>query len=216
MSAAREEILRRVRSALGDVPAAERADDVPVGRDYRHGDERAVGELLDLLAQRLRDYHAEVRRVALDEVGAAVSEACRALRLSRVVVPAGVPDGWRPDGVDVVADAVELSAAALDRVDGAVTGCAAAIAETGTLVLDGQELSGRRVITLIPDHHICVVCADQVVGQVPEAIARLAPAVRERRAPVTLVSGPSATSDIELSRVEGVHGPRHLVVLIAG
>jgi L-lactate dehydrogenase complex protein LldG len=215
VSDGRDEILRRVRAGLGDVPAAEGADDVPVVRDYRHGDERPVGELLDLLEERVRDYHADVRRVAPDGVRAAVSEVCRALGLSRVVVSAGVPEEWRPDGVEIVADGVELSAVALDGLDGAVTGCAVAIAETGTLVLDGQQLSGRRVITLIPDHHICVVTADQVVGQVPEAIARLAPAVREQRAPVTFVSGPSATSDIELSRVEGVHGPRHLVVLIA-
>ena len=96
----------------------------------------------------------------------------------------------------------------------AVTGCARAIAETGTLVLDGLELSGRRVLTLVPDNHICIVGADQVLDQVPEAVAALAPAVRDRRVPVTLVSGPSASSDIELQRVEGVHGPRHLLVLI--
>jgi L-lactate dehydrogenase complex protein LldG len=216
VSGARDEILARVRSALADVPAAEEAGDVPVARDYRRGDERSVPELLDLLQERLRDYHAEVRRVALDGVGAAVGDVCGALGLSRLVVAAGVPDNWRPDGVEMVADESGLSAAALDALDGALTGCAAAIAETGTLILDGQPLSGRRVITLIPDHHICVVSADQVVGQVPEALARLAPGVRERRTPVTLISGPSATSDIELSRVEGVHGPRRLVVVIVG
>jgi L-lactate dehydrogenase complex protein LldG len=216
VNGARDEILARVRSALADVPPTEGAGDVPVARDYRRGDERPVAELLDLLEERVRDYHAEVRRVALDGVGAAVADACGALGLSRLVVAAGVPDDWRPDGVELVADEPGLSAAALDSLDGALTGCAAAIAETGTLILDGRPLSGRRVITLIPDHHICVVTADQVVGQVPEAIARLAPAVRERRAPVTLISGPSATSDIELSRVEGVHGPRRLIVVIAG
>jgi len=217
VSGARDEILARVRRAVGDVPAAERADDVPVARDYRRGDRRAAPQLLDLLEARLRDYNADVRRAAVrgDGVRAAVSDACRGLGLSRLVVAAGVPDEWRPDGAEAVVDDVELSAAELDALDGAVTGCAVAIAETGTLVLDGQNLSGRRVITLIPDHHICVVRADQVVGQVPEAIERLGPAVRERRAPVTFVSGPSATSDIELARVEGVHGPRHLVVVIA-
>ena len=215
MSAAREEILARVRSALRDVPAAETADEVDVAREYRRHDERPVAALLDVLAQRLADYHAEVVRVAADAVGSAVSEACRRLGLGRVVVSAGLPDGWGPEGVRLVADEVSLSAAELDALDGAVTGCAVAIAETGTLVLDGQPRSGRRVITLIPDHHICVVAADQVVGQVPEAIARLGPAVRERRAPLTFISGPSATSDIELERVEGVHGPRHLVVVIA-
>ena len=97
-----------------------------------------------------------------------------------------------------------------------MTGCAAAIAQTGTLVLDGRGASGRRAITLVPDHHICVVRAEQIVGLVPEAFARVADAVRGERAPITLVSGPSATSDIELIRVEGVHGPRHLTVMIAG
>jgi L-lactate dehydrogenase complex protein LldG len=115
-----------------------------------------------------------------------------------------------------VSEDAGLSADELDRIDGAITGCAGAIAETGTLLLDGQDASGRRLITLVPDHHICVVTVDQIVGVVPEAIAALAPAVRERRAPITLVSGPSASSDIELTRVEGVHGPRHLVVLITG
>ena len=108
-----------------------------------------------------------------------------------------------------------LGATELDAIDGAVTGCAVAIAETGTVVLDGTGACGRRLLTLVPDHHICVVTAGQIVELVPEAIAALAPAVRERRAPITLVSGPSASSDIELSRVEGVHGPRHLLVLIA-
>jgi L-lactate dehydrogenase complex protein LldG len=107
-----------------------------------------------------------------------------------------------------------LTAAELDAVDGAVSGCAAAIAETGTIVLDGSAICGRRLLTLVPDHHICVVLAAQIVELVPEAIAAVAPAVRDRGAPVTLVSGPSASSDIELSRVEGVHGPRHLLVLI--
>ena len=108
-----------------------------------------------------------------------------------------------------------LSAAQLDSVDGAITGCAAAIAETGTILLDGRGASGRRAVTLVPDHHICIVTEDQIVGIVPEGIARVADAASERRLPITLISGPSATSDIELERVEGVHGPRNLVVLIA-
>jgi L-lactate dehydrogenase complex protein LldG len=115
--------------------------------------------------------------------------------------------------VEVVVDD-GLTATQLDAIGGAVTGCAVAIAETGTLVLDGQGASGRRVITLVPDHHICIVAADQIVEQVPEAITALAPAVQQHGVPVTLISGPSASSDIELSRVEGVHGPRHLLVLI--
>jgi L-lactate dehydrogenase complex protein LldG len=214
LSAAREEILRRIRTALNDVPARESPDDVPVARDYRRRDERPRAELIELLCERVSDYQADIRRVAAADVGAAVGSACAERGLSRVAVPPHLPAQWLPDTVDVVEDR-GLSAAELDRLDGAITGCAIAIAETGTLVLDGQALSGRRLLTLVPDHHICVVGADQVVGQVPEGVAALADAVAERRVPVTFVSGPSASSDIELSRVEGVHGPRHLLVLIA-
>jgi L-lactate dehydrogenase complex protein LldG len=214
MSAAREEILRRIRGALGDVPAAETADDVVVTRDYRSVDERPREELITLLCERIGDYNAEVRRVAATEVAEAVRAACADAGIARLAVAPGVPAEWRPGGIEIVEDH-GLDAAELDELNAAFTGCAGAIAETGTLVLDGQALSGRRLLTLVPDHHVCVVTADQVVGQVPEAIAAVRPAVVEANVPVTLVSGASATSDIELSRVEGVHGPRHLLVLIA-
>jgi L-lactate dehydrogenase complex protein LldG len=213
MSAARDEILGRIRGALRDVPAGEAASDVPVARDYRHIDDRPRSELVELLCERINDYQAEARRVARAEVADAVREACVDMGLSRLAVAPGLPEQWRPAEMDVVEDQ-GLSAGELDGLDGAITGCAAAIAETGTLVLDGQALSGRRLLTLVPDHHICVVSAGQVVGQVPEAMAALAPAVAEHGVPVTLISGPSASSDIELARVEGVHGPRHLLVLV--
>jgi L-lactate dehydrogenase complex protein LldG len=213
MSAARDEILRRIRVSLRDVPASETAADVPVARDYRQTDARPRAELIELLCERVSDYHAEIQRVAVADVAGAVQRACADMGLARVAVPPQLPAEWRPGTVDVVEDH-GLSPAELDGLDGAITGCAVAIAETGTLVLDGQALSGRRLLTLVPDHHICVVRAEQVVGQVPEAVAAVAPAVAERRAPVTFVSGPSASSDIELTRVEGVHGPRHLLVLV--
>jgi L-lactate dehydrogenase complex protein LldG len=212
VSDARTEILARVRSALRDVPDEERAGDVPVARDYLRTGRRAGPELLDLLEERLRDYRATVHRTGATEVAGAVALACHALRLRRVAVPPELPGDWR-DGVEVVEDH-GLSARSLDEIDGALTGCAVAIASTGTLVLDGQGASGRRLLTLVPDNHVCVVLASQVVESVPEGFERLAPAVRERRLPITLVSGPSASSDIELSRVEGVHGPRNLLVLI--
>jgi L-lactate dehydrogenase complex protein LldG len=214
MSGAREEILRRIRGALDDVPAGEAPADVPVARDYRRARELGGSALVDLLAERVADYAAEVRRVPAPELADAVSTACADMGLGRVVVPPGLPEPWRPREVELIEDA-GLSAAELDAVDGTVTGCSVAIAETGTLVLDGSPICGRRVLTLVPDHHICIVLAGQIVQIVPEAIAAVAPAVRERRRPITLVSGPSASSDIELERVEGVHGPRHLLVLIA-
>lgn len=215
MTGAREEILARIRASLPDVPAGERAADVPVVRDYRRRAEEPRGELVDRFAERLRDYHADVRSVGPEQVGAAVAEACAAWGLGRIAVPPALPERWRPAGLEVVEDH-ELSAPQLDAIDGALTGCAAGVAETGTLVLDGQGVSGRRLLTLVPDHHICVVSTEQVVGLVPEAIAALAPSVTEQGVPVTLVSGPSASSDIELTRVEGVHGPRNLLVLIVG
>jgi L-lactate dehydrogenase complex protein LldG len=213
MTAARDEILARIRAALADVPDTERPADVEVARDYRHGGELAAGERVERFAERVRDYQADVRRVTADELPAAVDAVCAELGLGTVAVPPQLPQQWRPTAIEVVPDD-GLTAEQLDAIDGAVTGCATAIAETGTIVLDGQARSGRRLLTLVPDHHLCLVGEDQIVELVPEAIALLAPAVTERQVPVTLVSGPSASSDIELSRVEGVHGPRHLVVLI--
>jgi L-lactate dehydrogenase complex protein LldG len=168
--------------------------------------------------QRVADYHAEVRRVAPAEVGATIAAACAQRGLARLAIPPGLPAQWRPRGAELTEDsdpAHPLTAHELDGFDGVVTGCAAAIAETGTIVLDGGELCGRRLLTLVPDHHICVVEAAQIADQVPPAIAAVASAVVDRRQPITLVSGPSASSDIELDRVEGVHGPRDLLVVIA-
>lgn len=213
MSDAREEVLRRVRDGLRDVPAAERPSDVPVERAYRTTTHEPVEILVARFEERMRDYGAEVHRAGADEVAEAVAAACSRLGLERVVTPVGVPGSWRPANVQVSEDG-GLSAQELDHFDCVLTGCAVAIAETGTIALDGGPLSGRRAISLVLDHHICVVRADQVVGSVPEGVRALGPSVSERQAPVTLISGPSATSDIELSRVEGVHGPRHLLVLI--
>jgi L-lactate dehydrogenase complex protein LldG len=214
VTSAREEILGRIRGALRDVPAGETPGDVAVARDYRRSGERTREGLVEHLAERIADYAAEVRLVPAGELADTVTAACVQRGLHRVAVPPGLPAGWRPRDVELVEDH-GLNAAELDGIDGAVTGCAAAIAETGTLVLDGSPICGRRALTLVPDHHICIVLAAQIVQIVPEAIAAVAPAVREQRRPITLVSGPSASSDIELERVEGVHGPRDLLVLIA-
>ncbi len=214
MSAAREAILARVRRSLTDVPISETPAAVAVPREYRHQSAAGRDALVTEFAAAVSEYRATVRTVASGELARHIALACADRELHRLVVPAGVPEEWRPPGVEIVEDD-GLTAAELDRLDGALTGCAAAIAQTGTLVLDGRGACGRRAITLVPDHHICVVRPEQIVGLVPEAIARLADAVRMERAPITLISGPSATSDIELTRVEGVHGPRNLLVLIA-
>ncbi|MFL5862527.1 MAG: lactate utilization protein C [Solirubrobacteraceae bacterium] len=213
MSAAREAILARIRGALRDVPAAERAAEVPVARDYRAAGELRGEALVARFAERVSDYAADVGRVAAGDVADAVTRGCADMGLRKVAVPPALAQEWHPRDVELLRDD-GLAPADLDAIDGVVTGCATGIAETGTVVLDGGPVSGRRLLTLVPDHHICIIRAEQIVELVPEAIAAVAPAVRERRAPITLVSGPSASSDIELSRVEGVHGPRHLLVLI--
>jgi L-lactate dehydrogenase complex protein LldG len=205
---AREEVLGRIRTALG----TERAPAAAVARDYRLRDDRPADVLRDVLVDRLEDYRATVLRCAPDRIAETVTAALDAglgagWRPSDVVVAPGLAADRRPDGVvpDDGRPAVELAAFAAS-----VTGVAVAIAETGTLVLDGAAESGRRALSLLPDCLVCVVTADQVVGSVPEGLARLDPL-----RPLTMVSGPSATSDIELSRVEGVHGPRTLVVVLA-
>jgi L-lactate dehydrogenase complex protein LldG len=207
MSVAREEILGRVRAALRDAPAGE----VEVPRDYNRGG--GVVDPRELFVSRAGEYKADVRRVSREGLLGAISDACAAAGAGRLVIPADLPREWRPAGVELVADD-GLSADELDRADGVITGCAAAIAETGTLVLDGGVAQGRRAITLLPDFHLCVVEGDRVVSSVPEGLEAVAEGVRRERRPITLISGPSATSDIELQRVEGVHGPRRLVVLV--
>jgi L-lactate dehydrogenase complex protein LldG len=190
---ARDEILRRVRSALDgvspvvDLPPAPRAPD--------------RGDLVALFEERVADYRASVTRCTPGDLATVVA---RVLAGARAVVPPGLD----LDVADAVVDD-GLTAAELDRLDAVVTRAAVGIAETGTIVLDHAPDQGRRAISLVPDLHVCIVDADQVVADVPDAIALLDPA-----RPLTWISGPSATSDIELDRVEGVHGPRTLHVVL--
>ena len=161
------------------------------------------------------EYRAEVHRASPADAGDLIAGLCREREAKRLIAPEGLPEAWRPSGVELVADD-DLSPHDLDQLDGAITGCALAIAETGVIVLDGGPGQGRRALTLVPDYHLCVVTEEQVADLVTEAIERLEPAVSAGR-PLTFVAGPSATSDIELNRVEGVHGPRTLhVVVISG
>jgi L-lactate dehydrogenase complex protein LldG len=194
---AREEILGEVRRALAGAP---RPGAVP--RDYRRAAATDRAATVALFAERVADYRATVVRCGPDEVGARIVGALPAG--ARVVVPDGlawpVPGAVRDDG---------LSAADLDGCDAVVTGATAGIAETGTIVLTHGPGEGRRALSLVPDRHICVLREDQVVPDVPDVMGRLDPT-----GPTTWISGPSATSDIELRRVEGVHGPRTLIVIL--
>jgi len=165
-----------------------------------------------LFCERVDDYRAQVLRVPAGSVAGAVTDACRTRDARRLVVPPGLPTAWRPQELTLVEDG-ELSPRELDGLDGVLTGCTVAIAETGTIVLAAGPAEGRRALTLVPDLHVCVVGERQIVPLLPEALERIEEVGSHVR-PLTLVSGPSATSDIELSRVEGVHGPRNLVVLV--
>jgi L-lactate dehydrogenase complex protein LldG len=209
--AARAAVLARIRAA-NDGAAVSVPAPVPIQRDYATRSPLGPDAVADRFAERVDEYRATVHRLAADEVAQRVVVLARERGARRLAVAPGVPEQWRPDGLELVEDH-GVAATALDRVHGALTGCALAIAETGTLVLDGGSRSGRRALTLVPDWHACVVEADQLVGSVPEGVARMHEAASAGR-PLTLVSGPSATSDIELRRVEGVHGPRSLDVLL--
>jgi L-lactate dehydrogenase complex protein LldF len=206
---ARAAILGRIRSALADGPAA-----VEVPRDYRRRSERERSDVIETFAERAGEYRATVRRAASADLTRALAELCGAAGARRLAVPPDLPPTWRPDGIELTPD-TGLSPNDLDTLDGALTGCALAIAETGALVLDGGPGQGRRALTLVPDYHLCIVREDAIVDLVPEAVERLAPAIAEGR-PLTFIAGPSATSDIELNRVEGVHGPRTLHIVVVG
>ena len=222
-ASSRDQVLARIRAGVSrvcgnDVDVAYRA----IPRDYpaaHHTD-----DIVALFAERTADYRAVVSRVPVGEVAAAVARALSEHFPSggaspgpgaspsghRFVVPSGFPADWLPAGIETVADDPPLSPVSLDAVSGVITGCAVAIAETGTVILDHGPGQGRRALTLVPDFHLVIVRADQVEPDLAGAFARLDPA-----RPHTLISGPSATSDIELIRVEGVHGPRTLYVLLA-
>jgi L-lactate dehydrogenase complex protein LldG len=208
----RDEVLGRIRSALRDVPPREGPDEVEVPRLYRVAGDGA--DPAEAFAARVEEYRAEVHKVNAGAVAVSAARICETAGVRALVVPPGIAPEWLPgSGVEIVADE-GLSPAELDRADGVLTGCALAIGQTGTIVLDGGRESGRRAVSLIPDTHLCVVRSEQVVALVPEAIERLGELIRRERRPLTFVSGPSATSDIEFRRVEGVHGPRNLHVLL--
>jgi L-lactate dehydrogenase complex protein LldG len=212
---ARTEILARIAAAHQAAPPPETPYQAIV-RDYRTSSDLDRPTITQLLVDRLLDYRASVRRCSADELGRTIAEALVDRGTRTVVVPAGLDPSWFADlPVEVRIDGTSAddhrSVTELDATDGVITACAAAVAETGTLILDGSPDQGRRVITLIPDYHLVVVLPEQICADVPQGLSRL-----DATRPLTMISGPSATSDIELNRVEGVHGPRTLEVIIVG
>jgi L-lactate dehydrogenase complex protein LldG len=210
---ARQEVLARIAEAHRAAPPPE----LPYGqiaRDYRTSSDLDRHELTERLIDRLIDYKALVRRCSRDDLSATISAALTDRGATSVVVPAGLDGTWlalvsSTIRIDGSAPGDQLSVPEVDATDGVITTCATAVAETGTLILDGAAGMGRRMITLIPDYHLCIVLPDQICADVPQALTRL-----DATRPLTMISGPSATSDIELNRVEGVHGPRTLEVII--
>jgi len=218
VATAKETVLWRIRHATSDVPEQERPEDVTIERGYRTEEEATREEIIARFAERTAEYEARVHRVAHDELPRAIEAALKRRGVKRLVVPPYLPKAWIPEGVETLPDAARsrLTNKELDESDGVLTGCASGIAQTGTIVLDAGRAQGRRALTLLPDYHLCVVREEQIVGLVPEAFARLEQTVKAEGRAITFISGPSATSDIELNRVEGVHGPRTLEVLISG
>jgi L-lactate dehydrogenase complex protein LldG len=212
VSEAKEAILGRVRGALGSArkPDAREAEYAAVVRDYRTTSDLDQEALLALFVERLSDYGALVHPCSTAETGATVGQVLSTHGKQGLLIPGGLPQSWLPAGFAFTPE-LGLSYAEMDRSEGVLTGCAAAIALTGTIIIRHSAEAGSRALTLIPDYHLCVVHAEQVVHTVPEGIRQLS---SFGTAPLTTISGPSATSDIEMTRIKGVHGPRTLEVVL--
>lgn len=215
-SAAKGEILRRIRAATGQTPTAATVETewTALPRGYRQTAALGHDAMLDLFEDRLRDYDARVVRIAPADVASAVSTMLAERGLKRMLAPAGIPAEWLPSELKFSFESVTddgMSPAELDKFDGVITGSTVAIAETGTIVLQAVPGQGRRALTLVPDYHLCLLRAEDIVETVPEAMARLQATAGLA---TTFFSGPSATADIEMTRIKGVHGPRFLDVLL--
>jgi L-lactate dehydrogenase complex protein LldG len=209
---ARSMILGRIRDALGERRSAAHADHASIARTYRQAADLDPAARTALFVDRLEHYQVGAYRATRSTLPAIVGQTLALRSRTSLLVPSGVPRDWLPSGLRVIADD-GLGHAELDRIEGVLTGCSVAIAATGTIVLRHVAAEGRRALTLVPDYHLCVVMEDQIVQTVPEAIR-----VIESLGPslVTTISGPSATADIEMTRIRGVHGPRTLDVVIVG
>lgn len=216
MSGSRDAVLGRIRRALGEQRAPRIADYEAVPRDYRRRGVLDPPDRLELFLSRIEHYDGGVHRCRETTIAETIARALAARGKRRLVVAAGVRPDWLPSRFDWIAEA-DTTYPDLDASDGAITGCAVAIATTGTILLRHGAADGRRSLTLIPDYHLCVVFADQVVETVAEGIAR-AWSVADAGTPrlLTTISGPSATADIEMTRIKGVHGPRTLDVVLVG
>src|SRR4051794_16285837 len=191
MTGSREFMLDRIRAALADVPPSERPEDVAIDRSYRREDSRSRLELVAQFIERVREYKAMVNEVAAADLPRAIAAACAVRGVKQLVVPADLPSDWLPGGVSILREP-GLSNDQLEQSDGVLTACALGIAQTGTIALDCGPGQGRRAITLLPDYHLCVIREDQIVGLVPEAVARLRSSAAEPGRPITFISGPSA------------------------
>ena len=203
----RERILRRIRAANQRAGAEAQ----PIPREYQRDGNCSTDEVLALFEERVREYDARVFPVHRAEIAARAAAILSDAGRRRIAVPAGLPAEWRPSGIEWVVDGehLALSHEVLDTVDGAMTGAALAVALSGSIVLQHGPAEGRRVLTLLPDYHLCILQACDVVETLPEGFARLDPL-----RPTTFISGPSATADIEMVRIKGVHGPRSLDILL--
>ena len=214
---ARAEILGRIRSALGrdgSLPSAQQAWQA-IPREYKLAGQLNPARRMDLFVDRLHDYGVHVTHCRSHAIAAAIAERFRARNKRTILVPREIDQTWLSEAEEDIHFLTDesLSYEQLDHCDGVLTGCVLGIAETGTLGISHGSANGRRALTLIPDYHLCVIDANSVMETVPEAFQALE-AYKDR--PITLISGPSATADIEMTRIQGVHGPRVLDVLIAG
>lgn len=232
MKNSKDIILRRIQSALrkdsgmetqttgvkAQISGMESPPLPVIDRNYETHSKLSPQERLDLFVERVSDYKAKVTRAEERELPKVVADICAAEQVRKLVIPPGMEANWlleKSSGIALISDeAGPLSIPEIDQSDAVLTGCFRAVAQTGTIVMTGGAGQGRRLLTLLPDFHICVVRTSQVVGIIPEVFWDLDPLIRDKKVPVTFISGPSATSDIELDRVEGVHGPRRLHVVI--
>lgn len=205
-------MLERIRAALADVPETENPAAIAVPRDYLRHLDLDLAERLELFRERIEDYKVLFKRIPRALLSQHIKHACEARNAKSLVIPKDLPEAWLPEGLVFIKDE-NLSYEALDESDGVITGCELAVAQTGSIALAAGRYQGRRALSLVPDYHLCIVFAEQVLDLLPEAFSKLEPSLKAGK-PITFISGPSATSDIELNRVEGVHGPRTLEVLV--